>query len=444
MVDRVTLEEARPTIGLYVRALARGEYPGAEAAATACRVELRRIHRRRSVAAVGTLTDHIRQEARPLKLAYAKARWNADDERVVRRYARGFVAGQYASALKAAALCRREVERHSLRDKRRGTHRRPFYGYYWKLLAFARSMNLPYVHRAWTPAERRVLRKYVRRLFAGRFQFTRDAAAACALELAEPGCQIETPGSRPRSRRGTKNVYHELTRMVSQARLPRYKGAWTRPELEVLERYARATERGDYRRWTDAAEAATKELRKLYVGGGKGGVHRATRLAGRRTSDAVQQMRVLARRLHLGGPHTQRWTPPEERILRKWVKLYHEGHQPGRRGPIRAVSEGLRDELRNAGFTRLLSACRYRLIEGRRKVHGIAYPSPRRWTPEEDKVADSWARWYGRNRRTRRLEPYKAATEGLQEDLAKMNSDRSLQACQLRLLKLHRRLHGLA
>ena len=437
--ERVALVEAQPTIGKFVRALAQGDYPDARVAAAACRAALRRTHRRRTVAALGTLTAHILREARPMKLAYAKARWSSDDERIVRRYARGFVSGQFASARKAAARCQQEAETRG----RRGAHRRSFYCYYWKLLALARSMDLPYIHRVWRPAERRVLERYMRRLLAGKFRYTRDAAAACTQELAELDSRAtdRTAGSRRRPPRRNKAVYAELARMVAQIGLPRYKGAWTKSELEILERYARATERGEYRRWTDAADAAMSELHKLYA---RGGDHRVTRLAGRRKSDVAQQMWVLARRLHLSGPHTQRWTPPEERILRKWVKLYHEGHQPGRRGPIRAVSEGLRDELRNAGFTRLPSACRCRLTEGRRKLYRVAYPSPRRWTAEEDKVSDSWARWYDRHRRIHRLEPYKTATEGLQEDLAKIDSERSLCACRLRLLKRHRRLHRLA
>jgi len=387
------------------------------------------------------LAGQIRREARRRELAYAKARWGGDDLRVLRRYARSLVAGRYTSARAAAVLCQREVERRSSADRLRGVHRRTFYGYYQKLFELARGMNLPYITRAWTPAERRVLEWYVRRLFAGRYRYTRDAATACAAELAAADQGVQSQASRPRSPRSIENVYHELTRLIARARLPRYKGPWTRPELEILERHARATARGKYRHWTEAAEAAVAELSKLYVGPA---AHvRPARLAGRRASDAAQQMRLLARRLNLGGPHMRYWTPPEERILKRWVKLYHEGHRPEKRGPVRAVSEGLRDDLRNAGFTRLLSACRYRLIEERRKIYRVAYPSPRRWTPEEDRLADSWARWYDRHRRTHRLEPYKAATEGLQEDLAKIHSERSLYACRLRLLKRHRHLHGL-
>jgi hypothetical protein len=372
--------------------------------------------------------------------------WAAAEDRVVRRYARAFLAGRYPSAREATAACLREVTERSSHTKGTRIPSHTFHGFYERLLSVARDLGMPYLHLAWTPDERRALLRYSRMLFTGHFRYTRDAASACRQRLAELGRRVENPpdGSRRRPPRSDKAVYHELTRMVAQAGLPRHKAPWTKPELEILERYARATERGKFKRWNDAAEASMTELKRLYARVGTDSTQRAAKLAGRRASDAEQQIRVLAKRLHLGGPHTQRWTPPEERILRKWVKLYHEGHQPGRRGPIRAVSEGLRDELRNAGFTRLLSACRYRLIEGRRKVYGIAYPPPRRWTPEEDKVADSWARWYDRNRRTRRLEPYKTATEGLQEDLAKMHSDRSLFACRLRLLKRHRRLHGLA
>lgn len=440
--ERVTLAEARAIIDEYVRALAKGDFGDAVKAAGACRNELMRRHHGRQVASLATLTAHIRQGAGMKQLAYAKARWSSDDEEVLRRYARGFVAGRYPSARQAAALCQREIEQRESTDPRRGVLRRTRYGYYAKLLELARDMNLPYIHRAWTPAERRVLNQYARRLFAGTYRYTRDAAAECAVELVKVGRHVRTPNSRPRPPRSTQAVYHELTVIAAKSRLPRYKAHWTRPELDILERYARSTAQGKYRHWNEAAAAAMKELRELYVGKGTG--IRPARLAGHRASDAEQQIRVLARGLNLGGPRMRYWTRPEERILRKWVKVYHEGHRPGKRGPIRALSEGLRDELRSAGFTRVLSACSYRLIEERRKVYRVAYPSPRRWMPTEDKVADSWARWYDRHRRTHRLEPYKAATEGLQEDLAKIGSDRSLCACGLRLLKRHRLLHGLA
>lgn len=439
----VTFGESRATIDRYTNALAQGDYADAVTAAAACRKELARQHRGRTVAALGTLAAHIRREARRKQLSYAKARWSREDEQVLRRYAQSFVAGRYPSARQAATLCQREIEQRDAANQRRGVLRRTYYGYYAKLLEFARSMGLPYLQRAWEPAERRVLERYVRRLLAGKYKYTRDIAAACTRELAEiDACATKgATGSRQRPARSEEAVYNELTRIVASAKLPRYKAPWTRPELDVLERYARATAKGRYQRWTDAAAAAMKELRSLYKG--KGSEVRPAHLAGHRTSDAEQRIRILARRLNLGGPHMQYWTSPEERIFSKWVKLYHKGHHQRREGPLSEFAEGLRRELRGAGFNRRPSACMARLVEGHREIYGASGPTPRRWTAEEDRIVDSWARWYDRHRRTHRLEPYKTATEGLQEDLAKLRSERSICACRLRLLKRHRHLHGL-
>jgi len=439
----VTFGESRATIDRYTNALAQGDYADAVTAAAACRKELARQYQGRTVAALGTLSAHIRRESRRKQLSYAKARWSREDEQVLRRYAQSFVAGRYPSARQAAALCQREIEQRDGANLRRGVLRRTYYGYYAKLLELARSMGLPCRQRAWEPAERRVLERYVRRLLAGKYKYTRDIAAACARELAEiDACATRrAKGSRQRPARSEKAVYSELTRIVASAKLPRYKAPWTRPELDVLERYARATARGKYRHWNEAAKAAMEDLRGLYDGKGAG--IRPARLAGHRPSDAEQQIRGLAHRLNLDGPHMRYWTPPEERIFGKWVKLYHEGHHQRREGPLSEFAEGLRRELRGAGFNRRPSACMARLVEGHRETYGASGPTPRRWTAEEDKVADSWARWYDRHRRTHRLEPYKTATEGLQEDLAKIHSERSLCACRLRLLNRHRHLRGL-
>jgi len=444
---RLTVEETRPAIDHYVHALARGDYPCAEAAAKACRAELCRLHRRRPVLSVFTLTDYIREQARPLHLSYAKARWSPEDERVVRRYARALVRGQYTSGRRAAADCQHKVEQLGLRTKRATEPRRPFYGYYWKLRALAQDVGMPYVKLPWTRDEKRILDRYVRRLFAGRYRRTLDAAEPCARELAglrrtpRKGADVVNDRVRPR---GTRTVYRELTHRVARLHLPRYKAEWTPPELSILEKCARRVGQGVYPSWKEAARASWGELKELYSSIGRKSAAHTAGLRGRDLPAIEQRLCLLSRQLSLRGPRNKFWSAAEQRVLDRWVRLYHRNRAKMRQGSLHDAANGLCNELRGLGSRRRLTACRDKLLVVSRTLYGPVGPSPRPWAAAEDRVCDSWVRWYDHHRRTRRLQPLTESTVGMQEELDRMGSNRSLNACKLRLLSRHKRLLGLA
>jgi hypothetical protein len=95
-------------------------------------------------------------------------------------------------------------------------------------------MGLPYASRPWPGAERRILNLYARRLFAGRYRETREAAEACTKALGEAARVSAYPEARLRRPRSVQSVYAALAHVVARAGLPRFNSPWKRTELEVL------------------------------------------------------------------------------------------------------------------------------------------------------------------------------------------------------------------
>ncbi len=100
-------------IDRFARALVSGRYPSIVAATRACRPALERAGQ------LGNRTDgglraKLRKQALGMNKAGFRPRWNAEELRVLDRFARAIIRGAYPTASAAAEPCRRALERAGL------------------------------------------------------------------------------------------------------------------------------------------------------------------------------------------------------------------------------------------------------------------------------------------------------------------------------------------
>ncbi len=363
-LKRVTLGEARATIDKYVRALARGDFPNAQTAAAACRVELTRRCRGRKVVTLGALTLQLRQDAHRKQLAYAKARWTSEDSRVAERYARAVVAGRYASVKLAASACHAELGRG--RGARRC--RRPRSAVKMRIYELCRTMGL-HTSAHWTEEERRVVNRYLRDLYAGRFPRVKPAAEACARELRQlsgPGGGGDSVGA---GRHSTGAVFHAMTGLSKRFGLPRFGSAIESMERRLYEKYARAVGGGHYVNAVQAASACRREVTRIYARIGARGPLHVRRLAPRSLIGTQGAILKAVRRLSIQYPR-RRWLPAETRIFKGWLRWYSRYHRVRRLEPLTQAANGLSEDLAKNGFRRTPRACQSRLLSMRRESEG--------------------------------------------------------------------------
>lgn len=257
----------------------------------------------------------------------------------MRRYARAYLAGRYPSARRAASACARALAR---------AHRpRPFYGVYWLLYTTAREMGLPTVEREWTVAEKRVMKRHMRLLFAGRYDYARDAAQACFRELG---------GSRT-----YKAVWFALRTEATRIGLPRFHSRLTRIEEQLVERYALKVHQGLLPHWRAAAEQCHAAILRRMARLAKTGPLKLRRPPSHTLDTIHVAILKVAHKRGLRGPRNPHWTAAEDKILAGWLKWYGRYRHVRRLTPLRQAAEGLQHDLAEKGFDRTVGACRNRI-----------------------------------------------------------------------------------
>lgn len=384
VTEALTDDEER-VVQRYVSGLARGDYVRVPAAARQCRDELaglavgrRSWHPRTIKGLCCTLTKRLHQAA----VTWGGAKWNADEDAVVRRYARMLAAGRLPDAWVAARECRAALIRKAggARSRRPG---RANVGRYvrsqtavaGRIRRLAREAGWPCFVRPWRTEETVIRDRYVAALVAGRFGNAKQAAEKCTTELerlhrrmlkAAPGRYANT---LPRT---YSAVLRELNERARRLDLPRYGDKWRLQERRSIERHARGVPAGRYRTWMDAARACHAELRRLHRRIRRKSPISLSALPERSLADVHQHVIKLAHKLGLEGPRRILWTPAENRIVDASLRWY-EGHRRVREyRPLREAVIGLQEELDQMGSVRSLSACRCQLFKRRRFLQGAA------------------------------------------------------------------------
>jgi hypothetical protein len=289
--------------------------------------------------------------ARKLRLTWPHHWWRPEERRVARRYARAYLAGRYPSLHVAARACQSELARGSNRP-------RQFHGIRWTLTNEARSMGMPRLTAAWSPAENRILNRYLRLLFERR--------GYCATEAARD-CHRALGGSR-----SYNAVLVVLRTRAARVGLPRSHSYLTGEELRVAERYALKVHNGLLPSWWAAAQQCHTDLQSRTARAGRAsklGLRRATT----HTFDTIR--RAISRIAHsrnLHGPRKPHWSETEDRLVKGWVNWYDRYRHAQRLRPLKQAAEGLSEQLDEAEFHRTVSACKSRLILLWRQQHGAA------------------------------------------------------------------------
>jgi hypothetical protein len=247
--------------------------------------------------------------------------------------------------------------------------RRASYSIYHLVLKLARRRGLKRLKRLPDKHEAGVLDRYVRALHEGRYKYVPMAAPDCLAELdrlhrKRPDADMVCP-------RSLSWVTGALYKRSEALGLPRYRNLLTPTERRLVERFARKVDRGELPNWLTAARGCLAEIRRRYAHPLQlrpGGPHRLTSHSIYTVHDSIRE---LAHRLKLRGPRCIRWSAPEMKLLKDWLRWYSR-HRPVRRlQPLKQASEGLHEDLAEMGSNRATSACRGQLLKYFR-LHGGA------------------------------------------------------------------------
>jgi hypothetical protein len=347
----------------YAKALMRGRIVGTGVAAVRCREELTRL----AVAAgrdprelPASMRERIGKRARLHGWVLPGSEWRIEENRVLDRYVRACVRGEYPSIESAARECWKEMR------GARGSFGRKLSAVRLRLLEAARAQGRqPY--RRWTKDELRVAARHVSLLYEGRYRCVRQAADGCARELRQRhvSLQVAYP-PRPAAA-----IYQRLTNLAPTYRLPRRKGEMTADEKKVVERYARALARGEFGDARVASAACLTRLRESY-----GRVHRVGSVSvrgvtGHSVHAVRHEMLKCLQRLKLFVLSGRSWSDEEDRLCEVWVRWHERGRTSRRLRRWRDAVEGMVDELSRRGYRRTYQAVDARLKVARRRMRGM-------------------------------------------------------------------------
>jgi hypothetical protein len=354
----------------HAQALVGGVYCDSEQACIGCARELARLHLERPQAygprGAGAVAKFLPPLAHKLGWSGAHSQLHPVEERMLDRYKRDFIKGEFPSAEVAARACQTELARlrssiPTLRPKTLSTLRT-------YINRRSRWLGVRSPAPKWTPQEEERAAKYARALVEGRYRTATAAAGDCLKELAQ------FRGNATRGRVKTKsaeNVAHRVRVLADRLPVPRPNGRWAGWETRIIRRFAQAVATGSYAGPTPAFEPCFSALNRRYARLRAVAPIPLRSVGGRTRAAVYRRLDMAARRLGWHGHPAPRWTSEENRISRRWVRWYGN-HRRGRRGPITPAAEGLQEELDQIGARRSVPACKHHVRQQYLRQHGLA------------------------------------------------------------------------
>jgi len=230
----------------------------------------------------------------------------------------------------------------------------------------------------WHTKEKRIVLLGARGLWNGRFESEGAAMRACRAALAGAGFEGRHTVEAIRDRIRTES--RRLSKPPSRA-------YWTATEDRVIDRFARAVVRHEYRDATAAAGVCRKVL--------------ARRKHSYPRTDIAVAARIWARSLEYGRKQTLvRWTLEERRVLRKLAPEVSSGRFREVRHAARAFQARMARKRRASADgskipVRTLESTVQQLKREARET-GLAWGF-RDWSREEDRIVDSFIDRYSNN-----------------------------------------------
>jgi hypothetical protein len=251
----------------YGRAVKRGRYRTAQAAARAYVHDLE--HLRRKYPHAKWLRARRTEDGVSLKLvrrlkrlqAWSGPLWPAPEMRLLDQFARRVAEGRYPNAVPAA--------RDFMRARDLMQERHP------EIMWLKRRRSLQSAHRVvcqrahemgwsklvvrWGTPELTILDRYVRAVVRGQYPSVLQAGPVLQQEIARLH-ELHPDARWSRLARTRSAVLVQLQKRIQELGVPRYGGRWTPAERKILDRYARRVGKPGYRRLTDAGKDCAREL----------------------------------------------------------------------------------------------------------------------------------------------------------------------------------------
>jgi hypothetical protein len=245
--------------------------------------------------------------------------WSPEEMRVVDRCLRELQQGRYHSRPEVLRVC---GERLAMLRRRRGRPAMPRTAMAIDTLLGdrRRAKGIPSLYGRWQPAELRVLDRHAAAIGANRYNSLVEAARACQRELAALRSAYSGEGTKPPAR-NVQHVYARLKKALRGQKVVWPYRDWHPDERAVARRFARAFLKGRYASARASARACQREMAR-----------RSNRP--RQFCGVYWMVLQEARGLGLGSLR-ERWTPRENRILRRYVRLlmdrrYHYAEEAAR------------------------------------------------------------------------------------------------------------------
>ena len=286
--------------------------------------------------------------------------WTPEEGRVIDRFAHAIVEGRYRNVKEAMPECRRAL---SLVAPAIG---RTDMAVAWKLLCRAYDFGLPRRKHLWSREESRLMQRHVSAMVRGEYPDTGTTVSYIKRDLVKAGLGVQHPDKEFKRR-----VRDSASKMGLKLAPPRL----GRAEAAVIGRFSRALARNEYA----SGESAAEECRRACARAGIACHRSPARLA----------VLIRARSRTMGWVPAQRpWTASGARVIDRCAQALVSGEYPS----IAAAVHGCEEALRRAGeFENRTAAGLYITLRARAIRRGLSPLRPR-WTPDEKRIVDRFAR----------------------------------------------------
>ena len=286
--------------------------------------------------------------------------WTAEERGVIDRSARAIVEGRYRNVKEAVPECRRALSSVAPASGRTDL------AIAWKLLCRAYDFGLPRRKHLWSREESRLIQRHVSAMARGEYPDTGTTVSHIKRDLVKAGLGVRHP-----DKEFTKRVRDSARKIGLQLAPPRL----GRAEAAVIGRFSRALARNEY----VSGESAAEECRRACVRAGIAYPRSLERLA----------FCIRARAKTMGWTPAQRpWNASGVRVINRFAQAVVSGEYPSIVAAVRICEETLK---RAGEFENRTRAGLYITLRTRAIRRGLP-PSRPRWTPDEKRIVDRFAR----------------------------------------------------
>ncbi len=404
----------------FAQAVVAGRYADVNAAVPDCRKALKQAGLQIPAARTAIAAKLWRLTER-----YGRLRryvgWAAGEEEVAERFARAVLTGRYRHVTEAVSDCRKALDRLGLPGRRTPT------GVRHHLNKTARRLGRPLVSVKWSTTEEEIISRFARAVVQREYRTIATAAPVACRALSALGLQFGRTRQAvvDRLRARTRDMGHGAVRQL-----------WTRQEIELADRHARAMADGTYGDAMEAARACAAAMNRLR----QQHPARYREMPPRSLSRIHGVLLPRIRELIYPWRHTK-WLKAELRLVDLYARAAVEHRYPSVLHAARACHKAVErlHVRRQRGMAHRATQIRavhsvFDKVMRRAKTLGRYRLPGRRWTPEEHQVSARWGRKYRLHREGKLRMNLPTVAKLMQAELDRLGYYRTLQACAIRVI----------